>query len=185
MYAGVNGKIKIVKLLLRYRANPNLKYKENQSILLWAVKNRKTKLLLQLLRSKECDLTQKDTMQRDLLTIAILNNCSTSTLLLLQAGISADIVYPNKESLIHKLIKENQYNTLKLILSYSSKTLLEQKDAQGYTPLMKAIIYQNIKIVKLLVSHKVNRDISSKDGFQTLQIALGVANQEIIALIVQ
>jgi len=77
------------------------------------------------------------------------------------------------------VVKGNSYLTSLLLENKADPNI---KDASGLTPLIYAIQFKNIEIIKLLLNHKANKTLADSSGKMPFEYAIFTQNQEIINL---
>jgi ankyrin repeat protein len=78
-----------------------------------------------------------------------------------------DLADENGETIIYELIRNNKFESIKILLEFDITIDIENKD--GYTPLMEAIINNKKKIIELLINHK-QININYKNRFKRTAI---------------
>lgn len=108
-----------------------------------------------------------------LFLIAVNNNNYLTAKFLLEKG--ADINLQNKAgaSAMHIIARCNTANMNKIFnLMLKNKNLnVNIKDLEGYTPLMRAIEFENIQIVKALVKNGADLNVKNNYGYSAIELA--------------
>lgn len=172
--------LEITKLLIRQKANVNIKNKNGKTALHSLVESGDSTIILELaplLIKAGGDINNKNVQGNTLLHLA---NTIKIVKFLIQKG--ADINAKNNKGnaplhRVHKLGLE----TIKFLLKQGAEVNI--KNNEGSTPLHLAVSEENIKITKLLIDKGV--DVNSKDnkGLTPLHLAVSKGNIEIIKFI--
>ena len=159
---------KIMKILLEYGANPNLKDVSGQTPLHLAIVDDKieiVKLLLEYL----VDYNLKDNLGNTPLILAIKKNRIEIVELLLQYGADLNLKDDEGRSPLYLAIMDNNLKMVELLLKYGANPNL--KDDLGDTLLHIAVQENNFEIIKLLIGYGADPDLKNIFGITPLGLA--------------
>jgi ankyrin repeat protein/serine/threonine protein kinase len=159
---------KIMKILLEYGANPNLKDVSGQTPLHLAIVDDKieiVKLLLEYL----VDYNLKDNLGNNPLTLAIKKNRIEIVELLLQYGADVNLKDDEGRSPLYLAIMDNNIKMVELLLRYGANPNL--KDDLGDTLLHIAVQENNLEIIKLLIRYGADNNLKNIFGITPLGLA--------------
>jgi ankyrin repeat protein/serine/threonine protein kinase len=159
---------KIMKILLEYGANPNLKDVSGQTPLHLAIVDDKieiVKLLLEYL----VDYNLKDNLGNTPLTLAIKKNRIEIVELLLQYGADVNLKDDEGRSPLYLAIMDNNIRIVELLLRYGANPNL--KDDLGDTLLHIAVQENNLEIIKLLIGYGADPNLKNIFGITPLGLA--------------
>lgn len=114
--------------------------------------------------NKEVDLNIRDNSNNYLVQFIILYNQIDLIDLFLQRKCKFDIIDYDGKTLLYYAIKLNYYDIVKKLLSisYVGMPLIELGDKNKFLPIHYAILFNNFKVLELLIEKKAN--INAKDG---------------------
>lgn len=108
-----------------------------------------------------------------LFLIAVNNDNYLTAKFLLEKG--ADVNFQNKAgvSALHIIARCNTANMNKIfnLMLKSTRLNINIKDLEGYTPLMRAIEFENIQIVKILVKSGADLNVKNNYGYNAIELA--------------
>jgi ankyrin repeat protein/serine/threonine protein kinase len=159
---------KIMKILLEYGANPNLKDVSGQTPLHLAIVDDKieiVKLLLEYL----VDYNLKDNLGNTPLILAIKKNRIEIVELLLQYGADVNLKDDEGRSPLYLAIMDNNIRIVELLLRYGANPNL--KDDLGDTLLHIAVQQNNLEIIKLLIGYGADPNLKNIFGITPLGLA--------------
>ena len=159
---------KIMKILLEYGANPNLKDANGQTPLHLAIADDKieiVKLLLEYL----VDYNSKDNSGNIPLTLAIKKNRIEIVELLLQYGVDPNLKDDEGKFPLYLAIMDNNLEMVELLLKYGANPNL--KDSLGDTFLHKAVQENDLRIVQLLINYGADPNLKNIFGITPLGLA--------------
>jgi ankyrin repeat protein/serine/threonine protein kinase len=159
---------KIMRILLEYGANPNLKDVSGQTPLHLAIVDDKieiVKLLLEYL----VDYNLKDNLGNTPLTLAIKKNRIEIAELLLQYRADLNLKDDKGRSPLYLAIMDNNIRMVELLLRYGANPNL--KDDLGDTLLHIAVQENNLEIIKLLIRYGADPNLKNIFGITPLGLA--------------
>jgi hypothetical protein len=116
------------------------------------------------------DPNQVDFEGRTPLFDAIERGDATSVRLLLQAGAKPNVVDAAQTTPLHETIRMFVDNKItRLLLEYGAE--IDALDRFGYTPLMRAVLYDNKEAASLLLKHGANSDIKAPNGDSAISLS--------------
>jgi len=180
-------------LLLNQKANYfNSLNNDRETPLILAIKNNNIEILKLLLENSKIDLKLKD---KDGITpmmwyMAIMNNESYSTNI---ENIKKKLEGPknnlnfkdvNSKSILDIAIKKNNIYILRILLLIKDSNYLNSLNKDGITPLILAIQYSKIEIVKMLLDNpNIDINIQDKNGHTALIHAITNNKIEIVKML--
>ncbi len=185
--------VKAVKLLLEYKANPYVltsmnincfdKAKEVGNIEIiklleaWESKNKNTleKESLKAEMKKEVISTELDHYNQ--LKQAIKSNSIDTVKKLLKQRIKLEV--KGKEPLLNIAMYRDRYEVVRLLLDHGINPNTRD-EATGETPVMVAVFWDSIEMLKLLIKYQADLDLSSWSGSTPLIYAVIFNKKEII-----
>ncbi len=182
---GKKDRLKIIKLLLKYGADPNSRgecFYKNTTALMFAVTSENSNEMCKLLINKGADVNaQNDVGQTALMRTA--TGDITLTKLLLQNG--ADRTLSTKEGMTPFKVAccRNKFEIAKLLFDPIADVNVKTKDAMEFTALMLSALSPSPKIVDMLLKNGADLNIKNKKGKTALDIAIDKNHKEVIDII--
>jgi ankyrin repeat protein len=125
---------------------------------------------------KEAGASLEDVMSHSGDTLAMVaaeNDCPESMAYLIQEGIDISKCNKNGDSALHCAAKYNTKETVAIVhMLRKAGICLDTKNKDGVTPAMWAAKYGSSKVLRVLLQHKANFELKSKDGKTALDFAL-------------
>lgn len=151
------------------------------------VKRGKSEELKGELEESKDDINIRDNSNNYLIQYAIVLNNIDIVKILINKNVKLDVVDEDKRCLLYVPIKYGYYDILEELLIYNQNmvgiSIIDIKDKDGYTPLHYAIVYDNIKMVKLLLYYGADVNIKNNIGFNSLHLAVHKKSVDICKLI--
>ena len=145
-----------------------------------AVLRNKTEIALLLLESG-AKPDALDASQRSVLHLAVERNNPALVTALLKAGAKPDVRDKDGWTPLHHAAAKNQVASAKALLAGGANLMV--LSVLGGTPLHEAAASGGAEMVQLLLDHKVDPTIKSKEGVTALDIAKKYKNQAAIAIL--
>jgi len=202
MWASFHGYKKVVKMLLQHKdINVNQEDKFGSTALMWACKSKYSnkKCVKMLLQHKDINVNLRDKTGRTAFILAsnrgdleIIEKLSKHKNILVEASDSGHIENVNKDaSLIDQFYNQLLLfasiigNKEKIEISLQQENIdVNQRDANGCTPLMIASRDGHREIVKMLLKHKnIDVNLQNKKGLTALAEASRSGHNEIVKLL--
>ncbi|EAX89571.1 ankyrin repeat protein, putative [Trichomonas vaginalis G3] len=156
------------------------KYKQNRSILHYAIINNWTELA-NILIAEGANVNTRDKEECTPLHYAAENGCTEIIKYLISKGANVNAQDKNKRTPLHFAAMQKSIETLKFLIEKGSD--VNAKDVNGFTPLLLAIKNNNLEITKILLQNRANPNDINNDGQTSLQIAATHGGREIIELL--
>lgn len=115
---------------------------------------------------------------------AVINNEIDNVKLFIEAGFSASELDDLGTPVLSLAVRERHVDMVKTLIEEGALVDAASKD-RNYTALMDAAQIGEIEITKLLLEHKANPNIQSKDGRTALILAVGRQDVEIIEMLLK
>ena len=124
--------------------------------------------------NKEIDLNIRDDSNNYLIQFIIIYNQINLIDLLVSKKCKIDIIDSEGHSLLFYAIKYNYFSIIEKLLNinYIGYPLIDLKDKNKLCPIHYAVIFNNINILKLLISKNTNVNIKDGAGMTPLMIAI-------------
>lgn len=147
-------------LLLDFKADLNYQDKENNNILMLAIKNDKN-VAEELIKRQVNNINERNSDQKSALMIAIEKNKESIVDLLLTQKAEVNIIDLRMETPLIKAIEVGNKHIVESLIDHGAD--INAIGKWGRTPLMYAILKGNLNIIKSLIRHKA--EINVKDQF--------------------
>lgn len=150
--------LKIVKILLKHGADPNLSHESQTPPIIWAVFNINIEMV-EVLLNHNANPNIEDTKWGNVLIRAIIINNMEMVKLLLEYGADPNFLlhkYKHKRSPIICAVHNNNIEMVKLLLEYYTNP--SPSSMYDNTVILIADSNNNIELIKLLIYHGVNID---------------------------
>ena len=115
---------------------------------------------------------------------AVINNEIDNVKLFIKAGFSASELDELGTPVLSLAVRERHVEMVKTLIKEGALVDIASKD-RNYTALMDAAQIGEVEITKLLLEHKANPNIQSKDGQTALILAVGRQDVEIIEMLLK
>ncbi len=115
---------------------------------------------------------------------AVVNNDVDTVKLFIKAGFSASELDELGTPVLSLAVRERHIEMVKTLLKEGALVDASSKD-RNYTALMDAAQIGEVQIAKILLEHKANPNIQSKDGQTALILAVGRQDVEIIEMLLK
>lgn len=173
MNAAVVGSVAAMKLLLDYKADPDLTNSAGATALVWAAADLDR---VRLLLERGADANAASERGRTALYVAARSDGSAPIVkLLMQAGADPKASDALKSTVLHAAALGNDTESVRLIIDAGAD--VNAADFAGFTPLIHAASNGNLDVVRLLIAKGANVNAKTGDGsFQKVKngaIALG------------
>ena len=124
--------------------------------------------------TKEIDLNIRDDSNNYLIQFIIIYNQLDLIDLLISKKCKIDIIDSDGHSLLFYAIKYNYFNIIQKLLNinYIGYPLIDLKDKNKLYPIHYAVIFNNINVLKLLITKNTNVNIKDGAGMTPLMIAI-------------
>ena len=131
--------------------------------------------------NKDVDLNIRDNSNNYLVQFIILYNQINLIDLFLQRKCKFDIIDYHAKTLLYYAIKLNYYEVVKKLLSisYIGIPLIELGDKNKFLPIHYAILFNNFKVLELLIEKKANINAKDGNGNTPLITAIKTKNRDI------
>ncbi len=188
--------IKQLPLIFEYYLNQDIKLNKRQNVLsklhifinLSITHSKTNQHFLLLLVDKYCKTSLYDINQiypdynsivnYTHLNLAIFEKNIKSIIVLLEYGSRTDIMYPiDNLTPIHFATLLGHQATLKILLDFSSKEIINKCTKKLETPLHLAILENDLSIIKLLIEYGADINLKNKNGCTALDVARNMENQ--------
>ena len=128
--------------------------------------------------NKEIDLNIRDDSNNYLIQFIVIYNQKDLIDLLVSKKCKMDIIDSDGHSLLFYAIKYNYFNIIEKLLNinYTGYPLIDLKDKNKLYPIHYSIIFNNINILKLLISKNANINTKDGNGMTPLMIAIKSKN---------
>lgn len=135
-------------------------------------------VIIQMLIKAGAEIDAPDRQGHSALYVAIMASRPRVAELLIKQGARYDV-----NQLLHEVVKngQSQRDILRLLVNLGAD--LNQRDAEGSTPLIKAIQGGNRVLVKNLIIQGADVNLADRSGNSPLEVASRSGNQEIIRLL--
>lgn len=172
-----------INFLLQHGANPDACNTQKENMLYLAVKDRKIESLYALLEAKADPNKSKD-VKIDALPLAVSQSDHEAVAALRKNGAR---LINSVDSLLHLAAEQSSTKVADALYLYEPLTEqeLEAKDPQGHTPLHRALIKNQIAMVKWLLNHKANVDALNAAGQSALHIAASLNRSNGLMLLLE
>ncbi|QRM15422.1 ankyrin repeat protein [Mudlarkpox virus] len=181
-YAAQYGNLPIVRLLVAYGADVRAKTFLNDSVFLYATKSNNIDIVKEIL--PYFYLGDKIDEFRKIIKIAYEYD-SNMLEFLKCVGFDIKSVDDLNKTVLHYICSNKMKNieNIKRILNYGVS--IDAVDSDGFTALHYAIIYSNIKAIKILLDYDADVNINTKNGDDVLDLAVKTKNTEIILEVIK
>ena len=115
---------------------------------------------------------------------AVINNEIDNVKLFIKAGFSASELDELGTPVLSLAVRERHVEMVRTLIKEGALVDITSKD-RNYTALMDAAQIGEVEITKLLLEHKANPNIQSKDGQTALILAVGRQDVEIIEMLLK
>jgi ankyrin repeat protein len=132
--------------------------------------------------TKDIDLNVRDESNNYLIQFIIIYNKIDLIDLFIEKKCKIDIIDNDGKTLLFYAIKFNYYKMIEKLINihYIGVPLIELKDKSKNYPIHYAVFFNNIKIIELLVSKKININITDINGNTPLILSIKNKNKAII-----
>jgi len=177
MFACINNDVNLVKLLLKYKADPNIKNSSGSTSFMFACHNGNIEIIKLLLKKYKNINDRNYVTSFTPLYIAIINPSIDGynkdiTKLLLKSGADPNIKYIDDNTVLMAIYfnQKNSVDIIKLLLKYGAK--INTKNKLGNSALMISVgLYNNLKTTKLLLKNGADPNIKNIKGETPLMMA--------------
>lgn len=162
--------LEMVKFLLKFNINVNLKNKNGVTPLIYALKNSNIENA-ELLIEAGANIIDADNDGETTLMYAVLDGTDTVKFLLKYNGVinMINLVDNDGYTALGYAERYDQYDTFKLLIENGAD--IEIKNKKGLTPLMIALSKASINYIKLLLDHGADVNATNDEGDTPLMIA--------------
>lgn len=157
MYSVQNGNYLITKKLLDAGANPNYQSKHSPPALINAIINNDTALVYLLLEYGADPNIIENTEKKYPILYAIDRNNYVLVDLLFWYGANANQSSNNNIPLFYAIDYNADTSIINLIIKNNAN--IDTQNINGFTPLIEAVLYNNINVVKILLEKNANTEI--------------------------
>lgn len=185
LYAAAQGNhLQVVEVLLKNNADPNLPESNNATPLMFAAEKGYLEVV-KLLIAHKADL---NAISQRTGGTALINACSSGRsevveFLLKQEGLKQ--IYPlGKTPLWCAAAYSKDVKTVETLLAFD-KSIIDQTDDNGHSPINVAAMYGQVDIVQLLIKEGANFNEPNERGFTTLYYACCDNQIEIVKVLLQ
>ncbi|KAF9784232.1 hypothetical protein IL306_007745 [Fusarium sp. DS 682] len=172
-----------LRIVLRRGAKINEFDSDNRTPLTYAVWNRHLSVVRRLVESGAW-VDVPDVLGGTPTSYAVTSGNHEIANLVLRGAVPSDTDDNNGEKLLLSAAKYGHLHVVRVLLE-AGKTNVNPKDGWGWTPLMWAINYRHIRVIKLLLGHKADVNVKDKTGMTPLHFATRYGQFEIAKLILQ
>lgn len=164
MSAAENGKLEIVKYLLKNKASPNLRNEKGDTALIRACVTNQIEILKLLIENGASVHLKNKKGYTPLMKAAERNHVDVMRILIEKGAKVNEVKVPNKdlETALHLAVKENSVDAVTLLIQKGAN--INAQDNEGFTPILLAIQNENIPIIHKLLEAKADLSISSYFG---------------------
>lgn len=157
MYAVQNGNYLIAEKLLKAGANPDYQTKTNPPVIVNAIINKDTAIVYLLLEyGANPNIVDKEQKKIPLLYAIDINNF-VITDLLLWYGADPNLSSNDQTPLFHAIDYNADTSIVNLLIDSGAD--INHQNSLGFSPLIEAVFYNNITIVKILLENEAKTDI--------------------------
>lgn len=165
-HAVINNNFNMAELLLKYKANPNIKNRRGNTPLSIAVKKDNYNMV-KLLLKYDANPNIQDKKGISPILFAVNNEYYDIAKLLIKRG-KTDINI--NKTILHKAVIENNKTMIKFLLN--NKVNINMQDRYGNTALHEAVKHNNYEITVLLLYYGANYFIPNYNGLRPYNIAV-------------
>ncbi|VDI39180.1 Hypothetical predicted protein [Mytilus galloprovincialis] len=185
IYATERGNTEVVQLLLQSECNVNYCNGKNETALFIACKTGKNDIVKLLLNSK-CDIDKCNNQGRSPLWISSANGFTDVAELLVQNGCTIDLLDNVGGSPFYIACQNYNIDIIYLLLRQDPKPDINiQPVNYSYTPLIRACIKGQQKIVELLIENNCNVNLYSHDHETALHWAAITGHGDIVRILIE
>lgn len=177
--------IKALEFLLKNGAYVNESSYKGATPLIRAVRQNASKKVIKMLINYGADIDLKDDYGYTALMRAAKKGLFKIVKILLSANANYNAINNNQENLLHLIAENRSENDRKIIkiLSEIPNLNVNQKDIEKNNPLFKAICFNNIELINMLIMKGININSQNIYGYTPLMIAAGLENLEVIKIL--
>jgi ankyrin repeat protein len=172
--ASINGATAAVEALIVAGANVHLSMHSDRTALHLAGNADVARLLW--------DAGARDTLDNDganTLRSACARNKPDVVEFLLQRGLDVNALHLNKTPLMHTAMV-GHLDVLRVLLAADPPAEVDRQSPDGNTALLLAVLEENLEVVKLLLAHGANIDVTMLDGTTALMVAAATNHLEVL-----
>ena len=184
--AAETGDIKVFnKLLKSDESLLNIKDEEAMTPLMKAALTGQDVIAKAILKAGKADLEAKNRVGDTALALSLSNEQFEVAKLLVEAGSNIQVKINGSEGVTPFMMAvDNELPLAKLMLK-KDKSVLEQQDMNGNTPLLRAVMNENIPAVEYLLSSGANKNHKNKAGLTGALIANKSDNKKLKSVLMK
>ena len=174
-----NANIQYLKTLLENGADPN----EGDEIqfrfpICWAVDHKNLEIVKLLLRFG-ADVNKQTSTMRTSLMMAIANDTKEIFDLLLEKEPDLSLSNAYERNVIHIAASVRNYYLKKLLKKQPPIEIVNKRDENGKTPLIRALRYKKVENALELIRYQADLNVKTKNGEQAIDLIIQSKNTEL------
>jgi len=183
--AGYVGYFEMVELLLEHGSDPLLKSNQGKTVLHYAIEYERSQIVELILKKTPGLVNQKSIAGLTVLHDAVEKGNVNMVKKLLEHKADPNIKDDKERTALHCAIESKRPQIIELILKQATPELVNQKRAGGLTALQDAIKNGDLDVVKKLLEHKADLNLTENQGRVALDWIIASKNFPMLELILE